>query len=1368
MTPSSEALSNPKLWKESWERIQTTAIAAQDRVVLTRDRHSSLNSNASGARLICSVRALPRLSGVKTALQRLHASQKQCCFSLRGLDSPLPLNSTRKNESKKALSLNPTIWRVGSSGDSDITVIDAVSGAVLMCIQEPKKNVIVASLLHAPFRGFIDRKLRVLPIEHLSDFFSIRESSLINTDYVWVGFTDGAIRLFPADPQRVREQDRSVLLAKGDIADIVFELPKHHTSSVVAITRSPCHDIDMTTNLVSTSRLGNCIRELTAATSCRSRENREHLSLVCTASEDSCVVVWDLKAIYRRLEEMRASSNRAKDKFVSSSNAPRLMLRGDIVTFNLKSAANVHECVVRSTCTLIKVRPLLKLKGGVGGFRTLNWITTEVTTANYQKSRDVVAMTRDPKESTAPAFMKSRRTFQSTTRWEKREEDRTMLQLSEQNMREVEAELECLMPPLAPEPVQCKRINLIVAGDIQGVLHMWDLDEELGKKTPEMEMETATSCASSPFFGSRYTNSLLNGVHYNMTPHRNYQVSHCTTTPQTAPGSLPSVSLTDTPRRGPPKSFYLPPSSHQTLERRRAVPYGFDYINEEVRSVFCSSASTRSTRKFGGMQTITPLPRSYASSRTNRKVAPRRPHSVQSARGSPFFLKSPLTESTLFSSLRRGEGGKGRGGGFGSAVGIPSNGPGVKADHAVRRRKKKIDKSPHAGRLFDLSARTPKGCRTETNTSRAQALGDETKSTSASTTNTRRGLSKRSSARCKTKGRNKSTAIGGDDDKSDSNNNKTNNNNRAASCVACQYASECVHAGEVNPGVKKRGRRTLGSTRKTWKVGWSPGNSPILASSLSSVHRSGSLTCTPSHSPTYSPSCSPSRAGYSSYGGRAFAEWILNHRDTNDMFNRKAKCCVNFENGGTITAIAVDIPPVIRVTMRCLPDPPEPHYSLLEKPTEEETRQRRLANTFHLLTDERAFFFVFERLQFYVSSGKKVMNIRSFPKAQMEDAENEFYSTYAYEGNVIAHRVPFKFDIVFKRCVVERLPHPVVLLFMDNPRHQLWVARSDGSLSVISTETKSVITRVTHSLSEKASGTPQLSEKKALKSERSPIKRRPFSSEEHEACERDSVGYFLDFAPISLFQQFDLLQIFSLPEFDSTNNSFDSVTPTGEVHIAFVDDKEALDEHTKSHVAKLGRLLETLKTCHRHAVSVRVAQRDYYYFLLNRAANNICGLVNQCVSWDASHLVRGVFWTWSHRREYCPRDDVLRQLRQKRLEQLSRVAGALALARMTQQRRACFSRWIEVAFWRQSERRARQVKRVLYSPADFAVQRNVAGFLADHARRRLYWSIWKSTVSSPERLLSMTRRFHDGRFVNGNGTTQLVSPSVPPLRLPTF
>ncbi|CAD2214261.1 hypothetical protein AGDE_15515 [Angomonas deanei] len=442
-------------------------------------------------RLACCVRPLPTLNDVKSLLRgqttskvtQIYDSLDGGCVDARGSkrlcreDSSNSCCSSNENPVdgyytfKHSCILNPSLWMVeGDASENTIFVVDAVSGRRLLRIRDPKMNVPVTAMMHAPFRGYMNRNVQVIPIRHQEDILRLKQSKLIETDYVWVGLSDGSIRLFLANCNKVRESDRSAQMSRGELADLVFELPKYHTSSIVSIARSPCHRDEEGFNQTTAQRPSSAVEYATAASRV-SQNEREHLSLMCSASVDSSIVIWDVRTIYIAIEKLRQERKLEME---------RGSYRPSFATADVVTIEGFHPSyTVRSGCVLVKVRPVMKLKGGIVGLRTLNWISTVVTTEGYQPRRDAGLMTRDAEEMGAPDVVKERPMKQIMTRFERREEHRRTLGISEWEMQEIEEELRTLLPPLAKEPAQSIRINLLVAGDGSGVIHVWNLDEEL-------------------------------------------------------------------------------------------------------------------------------------------------------------------------------------------------------------------------------------------------------------------------------------------------------------------------------------------------------------------------------------------------------------------------------------------------------------------------------------------------------------------------------------------------------------------------------------------------------------------------------------------------------------------------------------------------------------------------------------------------------------------------------------------------------------------------------------------------------------------------------------------------------------------------
>ncbi|RNF17018.1 uncharacterized protein Tco025E_04970 [Trypanosoma conorhini] len=1319
---SPAAVRDPRCWGESWKELRATAVKNKDQIGLTFDQTSPLNSTNFQARLVCYVRTLPRLNDVKSALRRLNSSRERSLSSVRHTDSPASPNRRYEGETHGHRVPRPTIWKVEGSVEGGITVVDALSGAELMRILEPKRGVMVASLLHAPFRGFINRQLEVIPIEQQQDILSVRETSLINTDYVWLGFVDGSIRLFPTDARRVREQDRSALLARGELADLVYELPKHHKSAVIAIARSPCHDDGGTTDLVTANRLSSAIRELTAATSRGGREDREHLSLVCTASEDSCVVVWDLKKIYRRLEEMRVSSQNTR-MMRFGADAPSLSLGGDVVTFDVTPTTDCPGCTVRSTYTLVKVRPLFRLKGGVGGLRTLNWVTSAVTTAGYQKRRDAVAMTRDPREATAPQCLKDRRAVQHMTRWEKREEHRVMLRLSERNMREVEEELERLMPPLAPEPTQRKRVNLIIAGDVHGTLHFWDLDEELEKCVSDMPSVSSTSRTDSASRDSRAGQSPLPTFDHSVSPSGRYVKEPPASSARSSTEGRSNGSNSVTRRREVSPRVH---TGRVTKERGRRQHPGREMADKGPPSLSASSFTPGDARKLGNARNTAAggvLKNPHKSVTQYPSVAKHDLPSVRRASmpaGRPSFASSKSSaslskvkgDSTLTSfAVARSRG-------SGSATGMGQNG-------------KYLVPSPQSKLFLSQATRTPRSSVAHATPGRRTLQTVEKSTPAAARSSRRRGsrvLGLGTSVK-KTKKR-----VSGDQP--------------MTPCVNKSFQSSSF-AEEANKSQSKV-KRAMPEMESTWTVPWNSCRASVASSCLTSGRCSQSgrqSTHDATHSARSEKGLEPNR-------------WMGGHRYITDMYSRKAKCHMDLIEGGTVTGIAVELPPVINVTMRRLPDPPEPHYSLLEQPTEEEIRRRELANSFYPLTNERALFFVFERMQFYVSVERALMNMQCVPKTRSDNLDHRTCTKRLPEERVIAEPTPFSFDIVFRRHVLELHPQPIVCLFIDHVRHQLWVARSHGLLSIFSTDTKSIVTRVPDPAAEKALGPPNAAEWKRVQREMTLLGQQPIHLEMHKESRKNRPGHFTGFRPVSLLQQFELVRISLLHELDSGSDFSLGVSASVTSQITFIDGKGALDAHARNREFGLSVLLEKLKVCRQHAVTVRRAQRDNYNALFNAVADRVGSLIRRCATFTVLHSARKLFRAWAHHRDYYPRHYILRRLRQRRRLQLLHLKNVMSLNCDTRLGSVYFAKWHAFARERRGHQQELGLARRLGAEAETPMRDKFASFIGEHTRRRRYWLLWKSALAPRGRPSSFRPLAQSASPSNSMGATQVFSPTL--------
>ncbi|MDP2060241.1 MAG: hypothetical protein Q8J97_10910, partial [Flavobacteriaceae bacterium] len=163
-----------------------------------------------------------------------------------------------------------------------------------------------------------------------------------------------------------------------------------------------------------------------------------------------------------------------------------------------------------SFCIMIPVRPVIKLKGAVSGIRTLAWTSTLITTAGYRPPRNTAAsareLTLDDDEEDDEERLRLRR-VQNKTRDDRREEAvrETGLTHEEFDEAEREANIAAGADAVKDQPVRQARVNLLVAGDDEGRLLLWHLDEELAKRpqlTADSLRSTSTASAATDGFGS--------------------------------------------------------------------------------------------------------------------------------------------------------------------------------------------------------------------------------------------------------------------------------------------------------------------------------------------------------------------------------------------------------------------------------------------------------------------------------------------------------------------------------------------------------------------------------------------------------------------------------------------------------------------------------------------------------------------------------------------------------------------------------------------------------------------------------------------------------------------------------------------------
>lgn len=1230
----------------------------------------------------------------------------------------------------------PAIWAIAGINDGEVNVYEAFSGRPLMRIQDPKANVPAVSLTHAPFRGFVNRQLKVIPIEKPSDLLRVKSSQLVETDWVWIGFTDGSIRLFPANPSRIRDSDRSEQFSKGELADLVFELPKYHNASIVSIVRSPCHRDEEGADLSTLTRLSTAVQYMTAAGVAGGDANREHLSLMCTASLDSSIVIWDVRKIYQTLEAMRMAKKEAlgggsSHLFHSSGSSARMSTSGRTPAFfaasvysnetiTLEGFASAGDAgggpfCVRSSCTMVKVRPLMRLKGGVASLKSLQWISTLVTTEGYVKPRHETELTRDAEEPSAPQLVRRRHPYQLQTRFDRREEYRRSLRLSEADMCEVEEELSRLLPPITQEPVQTLRVNLIIASDNVGTVHVWNLDEELARKANDPYNDRAASVADSARHASR---------------HRSPAASESPGRSSVGAGgggsggaSNPSVQL----------SAIEGPTSTAALHKH------------QCDATDLSSAAGASP---GPTKAKSPAPR----------------------------RKRPPADGT------------------GGATATPKRGtpsPAAKAAGAARTHGKRA-----------TTGNTEAGKPEKKKKGPAKAL--------AGPPHPHQPLFRSSPSRHRT-----AVTVGGDDDDgANSTSSRAVSSARGGTSRAPMSKMQMLASQRGDPHVPVRemnrtmdgnggsaageadrpGRRPLSTAlpssssnsprRRTPKKAVSSNAVPAAVSPRAAVSVSPSrgpvgLGEGASISPRERPRSPSLAAGVGSARisvsrRAASTESASQQRALNAYLSRASRCRIEFTGGVAINGMAVDVPPRLAITLRRIPEPEERHISLLEEPTPEELERRLLENSFEVLTEDKALFFVFQRLQLYLAVEGTVLNLRSVPLWQQRDDDQR--DLFARRGELESERAVSRqqllketlvdgsveltpaFSIRFRKLVLEVHSQPVSELLLDHGRGHVWVARGDGLLSLFSRHTKKMVTRVPHPCADAALGPPNQREWRAQQRElvEELTSGAPLRLEPHKECSGYEAAHFSRLIPFGQRTQLSFVltataappsageerlsskarRLDSFSGFDSTspsvlletiaNETFSpsqlereqrrhqgptaaaAGTPvpyalsalmqlrgshglaergaTTSMTAVKLDGCSDLSPHAQRREERLGALLNQLLWCRGNVDAVRRAQKAYYESLcvtIGTYVRYVIGEIGAYVSLVAAHRSYDL---WRRYATLVPHRHVMRRQRHARLAKSSGAAAAMGRVVRARLAGAAFRLWFLWTVGRRSGR----------------------------------------------------------------------------------
>ena len=293
----------------------------------------------------------------------------------------------------------------------------AKSGLLLKTISEVKTGCIPTAIAHVPFAFCpTDDQLRdpTAPLPTTMDprqrgvgalRFAHPTAASPCRDFVWVGMSDGSIRVIAAgeDLQLAME----ARTAGGD-RYAVFETAKVHAGPITAFAVSPHRarvdmagiaavapsdhpDAEKSFTLLDRARDDvDLYRETAPLASMAWPHRRRFNNTLCVASADSCVTVWSVTSAYRDVcTAVTQALTGGPDEQIA--NVAR-----DLVTFSYvdgaaswvhgntpattKDDAAARAAVIafqaKSNCLKIdSIRPLVRLKHSVCGVRSLSWVT---------------------------------------------------------------------------------------------------------------------------------------------------------------------------------------------------------------------------------------------------------------------------------------------------------------------------------------------------------------------------------------------------------------------------------------------------------------------------------------------------------------------------------------------------------------------------------------------------------------------------------------------------------------------------------------------------------------------------------------------------------------------------------------------------------------------------------------------------------------------------------------------------------------------------------------------------------------------------------------------------------------------------------
>ncbi|CAC9549730.1 conserved hypothetical protein [Leishmania infantum JPCM5] len=1351
--PPLSAFEHPDAWLREYAFLRAKLKRPADSVTVYHDYAAPLNSRAT-MRHACVVHPLPDLEKVQEALRRRFqahapATSYDVCEQQYAADSCAPTkwdddavsmaaapetaDAVRgaHREQRNDMFLPPaTLWCVGgSSYENEIVVRNTVTGQRLLRILDPKMRVAVTALQHAPFRGFMKtHQLHVLPVREPHDVLRLKASQLVFTDYMWCGLQDGSVRLVPANHHHIRACGASSLFSKAPSAALVYELPRYQGGAIVSIVCSPCHDAACafgdSPKWGLPNRLSNAIQCMTAVLSAGADSaaaagqadgepvdpaSRQHLSLVCIAATDASVVIWDVRQVYEAVataQQQRQEQNEGThisgasvfrhgaagpltvggtatsgtpfcfDASASLSGATGVS--SDVITFDCSSPVpGLQNMQVRSSCTLIQVKPLARLSGGFAGLTALRWVSSLVVAGGCDAaaSRHARMAARDP--CTVPCRGEETPRIELTqtkTRFDKREEQRGELELTEEEMQGVERELEHMMPPLAAEPAQSLRVNLLVASDCMGTVHLWNLDEELHRCSEVKESALGWPASSGAFYYS----------------------------------SLRSMS--------------------SRSDGRSAASHGSGASQPTSGISNASARRTSASKGHGGTRRSDRVPKSrracrglgLAEARENRARLSELPSNRPT-----LGHKCDGEAATIHKNLQR-----------------PSIGRSSTEEHDSSQSAQGRSPQPTAeregGRLSDGHGTVP-------------ALPASHKSLVAPSATVQQ-------------------------------------HPPLHNALPPNHPSSAKNAVPVSGPVKAK---KLKKSRN-----------PVHETSAS-MFRSSLQSTSPSRGSAHRPSTSPCRLSESRHPAqpqtgmhsrasvqRGASITARNACGTGSggqdllMPTQAAKCQIRFGQGAAaaIADVAVDLPPCIRTTLRRIPKPSNRVASWQHRPTEEEVDSRILENEFEELTEEKALFFAFQRLEMYVAVDGAMSTVRCVPQWLLPDEdEQELFrqrnsddwreaggdlttqetTGAAVRGWMAEAAMPDRvsmgaFDLHLRKRLLDVHAQPITQLFLDPWQGLLWVAREDGFASIFATRDKSVVSRMPHPSADALLAPPSAQEWAKLQ-EQALTRSHPndaraangFGLECHKECRDLPPTHLTQVLPIAVRRQralllgcsaaggchdrrsdclaaatvtespgrscqrtlalaesvaardppkssaLKLLPSLSCSSDTTKSNSgvFSAPRSCDAVALVCVDGRSDMKNLAKSREAQQWRWLRQLQLCRAESAAVCQAQRHRYYALCEAIGRKAVHVIQELGHYAIQSRLRTYFHLWKDHLALFHHTHLMRRQRTARLERERALARRLECARMAQVRGAYYARWQRLLAGRKCRRQEEALTR---------------------------------------------------------------------------